>query len=297
MQPALPTLNVIGAGRLGKTLARLWSQRSIFTIAGICNRTLESATAAREFIGAGTACARIGDLPDADCWLIATSDSDIAATARQLATHLNATPRAGAPRLVFHCSGALPASVLAACRPAHLVSAHPVHSFAEPQTSLASFAGSTVALEGDAEGRKILGSAFIALQCDLLTLDPQQKVLYHAGSVMACNYLTVLLGQSLDVLAAAGIDEDTARRLLKPIVTQTVNNNFALGPAAALTGPIARGDGDTVARQIHALDAVDASIADSYRALGLAGVKLATQTGLDAEKAQKLNDILREQAL
>ena len=297
MQPALPTLNVIGAGRLGKTLARLWSQRGVFAIAGICNRTLESAAAAREFIGAGTACARIDDLADADCWLIATSDSDIAATAQLLAEHLNATPRTGVPRLVFHCSGALPASALAACRPACLASAHPVHSFAEPQRSLNSFAGSTVALEGDAEGRKILGPAFTTLQCELLTLDPQQKVLYHAGSVMACNYLTVLLGQSLDVLAAAGVDEDAARKLLEPIVTQTVRNNFALGPVTALTGPIARGDADTVARQLHALDAVDVSIADSYRILGLAGVKLAEQAGLDREKAQQLNDILREQAL
>ena len=297
MQSARPTLNVIGAGRLGKTLARLWSERGVFAIAGICNRSLESAQAARDFIGAGNTCARIQDLPDADCWLIATADSDIAATAEQLAARLSTTiSESERPPLVFHCSGALPASLLAPCRPALLASAHPVHSFAEPQRSLETFAGSTVALEGDDEGKTLLGAAFTKLQCELLTLDPQQKVLYHTGSVMACNYLTVLLDQSLQVFAAAGIDESSAKKLLQPIVAQTVHNNFALGPAAALTGPIARGDSDTVARQLHALAQVDGKTLDCYRALGLAGVELAKKAGLDESQAQPLEKILREQA-
>ncbi|WP_295799579.1 Rossmann-like and DUF2520 domain-containing protein [uncultured Microbulbifer sp.] len=291
MQAAAPTLNIIGAGRLGRTLARLWSERGVFTIAGLCNRSNESTASAREFIGAGKICGHIADLPDADCWLIATGDADIAATALLLARRLD-----GQRPLVFHCSGALPASVLEPCRPATLASAHPVHSFAEPQHSLEAFAGSTVTLEGDDEGRALLGRAFSAVGCELLTLNPQQKVLYHTGSVMACNYLTVLLDQSLKVFAAAGIAESSARKLLEPIVTQTVRNNFALGPARALTGPIARGDGETVARQLHALAQVDEKILNSYRTLGQAGVELAKKSGLDEKQVRQLESILREQA-
>lgn len=291
------TLNIIGAGKLGQTLGRLWQQQSIFALTGICNRSLHSAQAACAFIGAGQAYQAIEQMPPADCWLIATADSDIAPTAEALANHLAAPAQADkslAAPLVFHCSGALPASILACCRPASIASAHPVHSFADPQRSLETLAGSTVAVEGDEEATPILQRAFSALACDILNLNAEQKVLYHSGSVMACNYLTVLLDQSLKVFQAAGIDEQSARKLLEPIVSQTVHNNFAMGPAQALTGPIARGDADTIARQVKALQKTDKTLLETYRTLGLAGIELAKQSGLEDEKARQLENILRE---
>ncbi|WP_288130389.1 Rossmann-like and DUF2520 domain-containing protein [Microbulbifer sp.] len=293
MPPPIPlSLNIIGAGRLGKTLGRLWHRRHSFEISGICNQTLQSARAAQTFIGAGEACASLADLPAADCWLIATADDQIEDVARQLGPLLP-TDRT-TPPMVFHCSGALPAAALADCAPAQIASAHPVHSFAEPAQSLETFTGSTVALEGDSGACEQLRQAFVQLGCKTLTLTAPQKVLYHSGSVIACNYLTALMDLSLQAFSGAGIDEKTARELLEPIVLQTARNNFALGPGRALTGPIARGDSETVRKQLDALTALRPLLADNYRALGLAAVDLAQRTGLTNAQAQRLQAVLNQ---
>ena len=288
------TLNIIGAGRLGKTLANLWHHSAQFEIAGICNRTLPSAKAAREFIGAGSPCAKISDLPPADCWLIAVGDDEIDTVAQALGRHLS-EQRATA-HTVFHCSGALPAAALSHCRPARIASAHPVHSFAAPEHSLLALSGSTAALEGDDEALEVLQPAFTTLGCKTITLSAEQKVLYHSGSVVACNYLTTLMDLSLQIFAAAGIDETTAQQLLEPIVMQTARNNFSLGPARALTGPIARGDLDTIRKHLAALEPLQPLLAENYRGLGLATVDLAERAGLDGARASALRTTLKSTA-
>ncbi|WOX06238.1 Rossmann-like and DUF2520 domain-containing protein [Microbulbifer pacificus] len=292
--PEIPTLNIIGAGHLGRTLACLWHRRGVFAIGGICNRSVESSAAAREFIGAGTAAESLDTMPPAGLWLIAVPDDQIVSTAQKLASYLPSDRQT----LVFHCSGALPASALASCTHATLASAHPVHSFADPQRSLEDLPGATVALEGDIDGMQRLESAFRALDCPCIPLSPEQKVLYHTGSVMACNYLTVLLDLSLQTFAAAGIDGATAKQLLAPIVLQTANNNFALGPERALTGPLVRGDVETVTRQLQTLEKLaqinpgTAALAETYRTLGKAALPLAKRAGLSDTARRQMSDLL-----
>ncbi len=284
----MPTLNIIGAGKLAKTLGRLWQQQGFFRVRSICNRTLQSAEAAVEFIGAGSACPSIDAMEDADCWLIASGDGQIAPLAQQL------TVRLMEDNTVFHCSGALSSEILSPCRPAAIASAHPVHSFADPQRSLRTLAGSSVALEGDESAIELLQAAFSAIGCETLTIAPENKSLYHAGSVFACNYLTALMDLSLRTFSAAGIDRQQALKLLKPIVLQTAENNMQLGPEKSLTGPVARGDLDTVTAQLSALQKTDAQLAHCYRQLGLACVELARRGPLPKEAAARLTELLSE---
>ncbi|MCW8128067.1 Rossmann-like and DUF2520 domain-containing protein [Microbulbifer halophilus] len=286
----MQTLNIIGAGKLGKTLGRLWRQRQVFEIGAICNRTAESTRDAAAFIGAGDAAESIAAMPDADCWLIATGNGQIAEIAEALGRRRGDCGRA----VVFHCSGALGSAILEPCRPAAAASAHPVHSFADPALSLETLPGSSVALEGDSRAVEWLHSAFTALDCVPLTIAPENKSLYHAGSVFACNYLTALMDLSLRTFDAAGIDREQALRLLQPIVLQTARNNLQLGPEKALTGPIARGDGTTVSAQLEALQAADPQLAQSYRQLGQACVELARRGGLGEEASERLTELLSE---
>lgn len=282
------TLNIIGAGKLGRTLGRLWQQRGIFRVRSICNRTLQSTEAAVEFIGAGNACPSIDVMEEADCWLIAGGDGQIAPLATQLA------PRLTEDNIVFHCSGALSSEILAPCTPAAIASAHPVHSFTDPELSLRTLAGSSVALEGDGRAIELLQHAFSAIGCETLTIAPENKRLYHAGSVFACNYLTALMDLSLRTFSAAGIGRQQALKLLKPIVLQTAENNMQLGPEKSLTGPIARGDLETVATQLAALQKTNAHLARCYRQLGLACVELARRGSLSEEAAARLTELLSE---
>jgi len=286
----MQTLNIIGAGRLGKTLGRLWQRENLFRVQSIYNRSYDSALAAVEFIGAGQASDTIESMTAADYWLISCSDGEIAMIAERLADKLS--EREGI--IAFHCSGALSSQVLEVLRPASIASAHPVHSFAEPLRSLDALAGSSVALEGDSLAVSALENAFTAINCEILTIEARHKSLYHAGSVIACNYLTVLVDLSLRSFAAAGIERDNALKLLQPIVLQTAQNNMTLGPEKSLTGPIARGDLKTVATQLESLSSVDPELAFHYRQLGLACVELARRGQLSDESAASLIELLSE---
>ncbi|AWF82222.1 DUF2520 domain-containing protein [Microbulbifer sp. A4B17] len=286
----MQSLNIIGAGRLGKTLGRLWQESGVFQVQSIYNRSLESGLAASRFIGAGNAVESLAAMPAADLWLIGCIDSEIAVFAHQLAEN----GLVDGNTLVFHCSGALSSQILEPLKPALIASAHPVHSFAEPETSLQTFASTSVAIEGDSRAIEILSAAFAVLGCEILTIDPNNKSLYHAGSVIASNYLTTLMDLSLQSFAAAGIERDSALRLLAPIVSQTLQNNMTLGPEKSLTGPIARGDVETVGAQVESLASVDSQLALCYRHLGLACVELARRGSLSPESAARLIELLSE---
>lgn len=144
--------------------------------------------------------------------------------------------------VVFHCSGALSSVVLAAAkaRGAQVASVHPLKSFASPASSVATFSGTYCALEGDAAAVAELGPAFRSLGGHLLAIEPGAKTAWHAGAVMVCEKVTGLLQAAIEVYALAGIDQETALRVMRPLVTETVENVCSMGPRAALTGPVAR---------------------------------------------------------
>lgn len=259
------TLNIIGCGRLGKTLARLWHTRGLMKIQGIVNRGLPSALRAADFIGAGRPC-RLQELPPADLTMIATGDAVIGDCAVQLA-------EAGILRpgdIVFHCSGALDADILSVVRQNHalLASCHPVKSFADPAHAVASFAGTYCGIEGDPQATERLASLFETIGGVPLPLRPGCKPLYHASMVMAANYLVTLMACSLSCLEQSGLPSATARKVMEPLVRSTLDNIFALGPADALTGPIARRDVQTVEHHLRALRSWQPDQEVLYRLLG-----------------------------
>ena len=143
------TLNIIGAGKLGRSLGRLWQQSGSFVIGSVMNRSRDSAEQACSFIGAGRPCTEISALQPATTWLIATPDDHIASTCEHLAGSGLLAPGS----VVFHCSGALPAAMLAPASTggASIASIHPIRSFALPIRELQDFAGTWCGAEGVAE--------------------------------------------------------------------------------------------------------------------------------------------------
>ena len=282
------TLSCIGAGRLGQTLCHLLSQRSDISIGQIINSDQVSSQRAVDFIGCGTA-ATIDDLKQADIWLIATPDNQIESAAKQLHTSAVLKPET----VIFHCSGLLPSTVLNdKNQNLNVASVHPIHSFADPKRSIETFAGSHCAIEGSANAVTQLDALFSSLGALTFTLDSQQKSLYHAASVMACNYLVSLLEVSHQMLKEAGIDEEVINSTERPsplesLIRQTIDNYFSLGATQALTGPIARGDAETVETHLNALQqAPDAYLWNQlYSVLGKATLPIAAKQG-QASKQQ-----------
>ncbi|MCV6624562.1 MAG: DUF2520 domain-containing protein, partial [Cellvibrionaceae bacterium] len=224
-------------------------------------------------------------LQSADVWLIACPDSALTEAVQQL------LPLIQVGSVVFHCSGALSSAELAALgrAGAHCASVHPLHSFASPASSIKQFTGSHCAYEGDAEALAILLPAFKAIGAQLFAVNGEHKLLYHAGSVIACNYLTTLLDHSLQCFASAGIEREQAMALLQPLMAGTLDNIANKGPAAALTGPIARADRALVQAQWQALAQNLPAVGRVYRQLGQATVNLAQQRDNSPELDQKLN--------
>ena len=274
---ATKTLNIIGCGRVGRALARLWAQDDTFTIQDVLDRGLEHSRAAIAFIGRGRAVDAVGQMRGAEAWLLTPPDDQIVACCTALA----ASGLLTAGNIVFHCSGALPSRDLApaaACG-AVVASVHPLKSFADPAAAAQTFRGTHCAAEGEAAALAVLRPAFERIGGVVSEIDPGFKTIYHAASVIVCNYLTALLETGLRCYEKSGFERETALRMMEPLVRETLDNVFKLGTVEALTGPIARGDHAVVAHQVDALGAWDSRIAAIYRQLGAIAVELAQAQG------------------
>ncbi|HZW14309.1 MAG TPA: Rossmann-like and DUF2520 domain-containing protein [Noviherbaspirillum sp.] len=260
------TINILGAGHVGKTLGRLWTQNKVFTVQDVLNATLESGTQAAAFIGAGRAVANLDQMRPADITLIATPDDRIGDCCKALAQTGLLVPGT----IVFHCSGALPSSILNAAsgRGAAVASIHPIRSFAEPEQVVNAFGGTFCGMEGDEAALDVLQAGFTAIGARLVPIDARFKAVYHAAAVFASNYLVTLLDVAVQSYMKAGIPEETAMQLMEPLVRGTVDNVFRLGPTDALTGPIARGDIATAVKQYRAVNAWDNRHGALYKQLG-----------------------------
>lgn len=267
-----PSLNIVGAGHVGRVLGRLFHQHGVFAVQDVLTRSSASAQDAVAFIGAGRALAQAADLRPAQVWMLAVGDDQIAPVCAALATSAlleDAT--------VFHCSGAKGSSELQAARAAgaRVASVHPVRSFADPAAVAAAFDGTWCGVEGDADALAVLTPACAAIGARLVAIDAAAKTVYHAASVFASNYLVTVLDAALRAYAAAGVPPEVARELARPLASETLANVFTLGAPGALSGPIARGDMTTVARQQAALQDWDGPTAALYAALVTATTALA----------------------
>jgi predicted short-subunit dehydrogenase-like oxidoreductase (DUF2520 family) len=114
------------------------------------------------------------------------------------------------------------------------------------------------------------------------------KPAYHAGAVMAANYTVALAGWPSAPALEAGVSPETASRIYLPLVRGAAAN-LERGPAAALTGPIRRGDTRTIEAHLSALQGDDREL---YRRLGLEALRLARVAGLDPATADRVAALL-----
>ncbi len=167
----------------------------------------------------------------------------------------------------FHLSGALPTEVLS---PLHargyaIGSFHPLQAIAHPVTGAERLAGSYVAVSGSPTAVAVARRLAAAMGSPILTVPEVWRPQYHAAAVMASNYLPPLLDAACRILERAGVPHDEALPALLPLVRGTLSNIEELGLAAAVTGPVARGDTETVELHLRALDDGDRRL---YAVLG-----------------------------
>ena len=278
--PSLPTLNLVGAGRVAQTLASLWQQQGRFALQDVLTSSLRSAQNACDVIGAGQAVAQIEAMRSADVWLVGVPDAQLAGCVQGLAqaTARSHTGDSGVTTpIVFHCSGAQSAASLAPLVALgwRAATAHCILSFASVPSAIAQFPGTPCALEGDAMACASLRDAFTAIGARCFDVTGSDKLLYHAGAVFATNFLPVLQATAEDLWQSTGVPADVIVHLRSALLRNAVANITALGPQAALTGPAARGDTGAITRQGEAVAAWDASTGAAYEALSALALRLA----------------------
>jgi predicted short-subunit dehydrogenase-like oxidoreductase (DUF2520 family) len=303
----MQTLNIIGAGRVGQTLGRLWQQSGVFALQDVLTNSAASAQAACDFMGAGTPVEAMSALRDADVWMLAVQDAQIAAVADALGAWVAKRsapcppPAARAPPVptqstlrptllakevdtpathqpvAFHCSGAQSSASLAplAALGWQTASAHCILSFAFAEVAVQQFPGTACALEGEASAIAILHSAFTSIQARCFEVASQDKLLYHAAAVFATNFLPVIQSVAEDAWLATGVPLDLIPCLRSSLLTNAVANITRMGPANALTGPAARGDLAAIAKQAQAVTQWDAKAGAAYEALSALALRLA----------------------
>ncbi len=206
-------------------------------------------------------------VPAVDSLFITTQDGVIRSIAEKLSG--NILRKSG--QAWIHCSGSLPAEILRVKEgvPTWCLSLHPLQAFASVEEALTILSGTHFGIEGDNEK---LGVRIVK---DLGGIphhvSMEKKTLYHAGAVVASNYLVVLAALAVKLFAEAGIPEEDALAFLLPLMRGALYNLEQVGLPNALTGPIARGDVQVI--QSH-LDHLPSNQIMIYRALGLEALEL-----------------------
>jgi len=282
----LPKINIIGCGRLGKTVAYLICQAKLAEIQDVCNSTLESAKEAVEFIGQGRACTSIESFSPANIYFIGTSDDKIVESCFSLIKLHN--PKPGS--IIFHCSGAQTSDSLNEAKKngCYVASIHPLTSIADPNFGTKNFNQTYCAFEGDESAREILWPLFSKIGGIMFAIKKEYKSIYHAGSVFASNYLVTLSLIATECYQRAGVPKDIGMVIANNLMFGTLKNIELLSShEKALTGPLQRGDIETVSEHIKVLEEQIPQYAELYKMLGKCALPL-------VEKNQNTDSIAAE---
>jgi predicted short-subunit dehydrogenase-like oxidoreductase (DUF2520 family) len=169
-------------------------------------------------------------------------------------------------KVALHSSGALTSDELSALKKqgASVASVHPLMTFV--RGSDPSLRGVPFAIEGDARAARVARGIVLRLHGRPFAIEKRNKPAYHTWGMFASPLLDALLVTSEKIAKAAGIDRTTAKKRMLPILWQTLANYEALGAAVSFSGPIVRGDVETVKKHLRVLRDVPGAL-EVYAAL------------------------------
>ncbi len=281
---------IIGTGRVGTAVGHLLADAGEQVIA-VSAITEESRAAAERYVpGARVSSDIFSVATEANTIFITVPDDVIPEVAGSLAD-------AGALQpgdRVVHVSGALGLDVLEPAREAgaEVISIHPLQTFVDTEAAIARIPGTVFAVTAGSDAGRLWAHGLVELLGGRpLDLRPEDKVLYHAGAVFACNLFLAVEKIAEGLLVGVGMSEEEARSSLLPLIEGTLDNMRRLGTTRALTGPVARGDIGVVRDHLAALKRGAPEVLAAYASLSLAAVRMAE--ALPRERAAELNSLLR----
>lgn len=264
-----PLIGIIGGGAVGSALGVALT-RAGWPIHAVASRDPVRRERLRGLLDGARAFAEPQALiEEVELIIVAVPDDAIAGLAESV--------RLYSGQAMVHTSGALGAEVLAPAMAAgtQVGAFHPLVAFADTERAVVALHGATIAIEGDDQLAGLLADMADALGATAVRLAAGSKAAYHAGAVLAAGGFVALLDAIAELGRVAGLDEAGALAVYGPLIEGTLGNARALGIAAALTGPITRGDVGTLAAHLqtlreHAPQALDLYVAAARREVALA---------------------------
>ncbi|MEP7290904.1 MAG: DUF2520 domain-containing protein [Chloroflexota bacterium] len=286
IQPVKPSLAIVGAGKVGATLARLCFARG-YGIETVYSRTFGHAEALATRVGAQAV--ETADEVRGVLALIAVPDDAVGATAEAL--------KGFNGRAAVHTSGVHDANALEvlAARGVQVGGLHPVYPFTDVERSIAGLPGATFAVEASDEPLKgWLGELVVALDGWMLVIPAGGKALYHAALAMMSSYTVTLYALAEKLLLGLGAEKTAADHALVGLLAGAVENLRVQGIPNALTGPLTRVDVKTIAAHMDALGAVAPQIAEAYQQLARLTYPLLLERGITAEEIARIERLFRD---
>lgn len=278
-----PRIAIVGPGRLGTALG-LALYRAEFVIDSVITRPSAKSQAKARLLGKRLHARAVQEVveADSDLFWLCVPDSQIRETSRRLATQ-----RSWKGIVVLHSSGALASDEAQALRAmgAAVASAHPLMTFVG--SSQPTFSGVPFAIEGDASAVRLAQRVLRGLGAQVCPIRKRDKAAYHAWGTFASPLLTALLATTERVAGLAGVSPKDARKRMIPILQRTLANYAAFGAPDAFSGPIIRGDVETVKRHLRALRGAPLE-RNVYVALAQAAMKY-----LPTRNRAALNEVFR----
>jgi len=284
---------LIGPGRLGQAVGALLQQAG-YPITAIVGRDLQRTREAAQFIGAALmATTDLNRCSRADLILCCVGDDQLAPLGDALVDVLADHPQP----TVIHFSGRHRAAILRPedSRATHwqVMSIHPLQTFASGVQGLESLPGSYCAIESEDDLFPLGAKLSLELGCQPFRLRSEDKERYHAAACMASNFVTTLFHQASTLMAETLEDPAMAATVLAPIFQTAATNTLSLGPHQALTGPIVRGDIDTIRGHLNQLSEHNPERLPFYLELAEQTRQLAQESKrLAPERAEQLKELL-----
>lgn len=269
-----PRVGIIGAGPVGTALG-VAIARAGWPVTAVSSRAPGRRDGFRALVPGSRAFADPAALlEEVELAILAVPDDAIASVAASIRLYPG--------QALVHTSGLLGAEVLqpALSAGSQIGSFHPLVSFtADVERSAATIRGATIALEGDPRLLTMLAELAETLGAVPVRLPSGAKPAYHAAAVMASGGLVALLDAIVALGKVVGLDEPGALAIYGRLLEQTLANARSGGVAAALTGPIARGDAGTVEAHVEALRRFAPDVLELYAAVARRELRLAEERG------------------
>jgi len=279
---------IIGAGRLGTTLGYSLSQKGFHIIAASC-RSLSSARESVGIIGEGTPLTdNKKAAANAETVILSVPDDSIKNVVKEL------SPLNLDKKFIFHCSGILSSLILQPLRKSGAVTAslHPIQSFPKKSRDSGLFKHIYFGIEGEDKAVRSAKTMVTKLGGRCFILEPGDKPLYHTACTIASNYLTVLMGLAGGLLGKAGISKELRNDILVPLAKGTLDNIEQNTISGSLTGPVSRGDIETLTSHLKCLES-HPSLFRIYKDLAGQALEIAGKNSrLPPNKIKKIKALL-----